>query len=142
MADFKSLLSKPMDEIERPKPLPAGTYVGRIVKYDFAESQEKKTPYLRYTVQPEEVGDDVSPEDLAGVDMTKKQLRKDFYLTNDAMYRLKEFLESCGIDVTGRSLGEAIPESRNARVLMGVVQRPSQDGTEVYNEIRDFKGLE
>lgn len=119
--DFSTLLSKPADEVKRPPALPAGSYFGVIEKHAFDESREKKTPYVSYTVKlTGEYGDDVDAEGVEGIDIAKRTMRKDFYLTEDALWRLKEFIESCGVPSVGRSLGEIIPEVVNCRVLCEV----------------------
>lgn len=139
--DFKTLLSKPMDTVEKPKPLPAGTYNGSVQKYEFMESKEKKTPYARMHMSVHSAGADVDPDSLAGVDLSKKTLRKDFYLTDDAAYRLKDFIESCGVQTAGRTIGETIPELLNAQVLIDVTQRPSEDGSDIFNDVRSVRGV-
>lgn len=119
--DFSSLLNKPTDDIKRPPSLPAGSYFGIIEKHAFDESREKKTPYVSYTVKlTGEYGEDVDLEAVQGIEISKRTMRKDFYLTEDALWRLKEFLESCNIPMAGRSLGETIPEAVNCRVLCEV----------------------
>lgn len=116
--DFSSLLSKPADDIKRPPALPAGSYFGIIDKHELGESREKKTPFVSYTVKlTGEFGEDVSADDVSDIEINKRVMRKDFYLTEDALWRLKEFLESCGIPSAGRSLGEMIPEAVQCRVL-------------------------
>lgn len=138
--DFKSLLSKPADTVERPKPLPAGTYHGMIGAYKFDESKNKKTPYVRFDLKVHRAGSDVDPEAVNGIDLSKKNLRRDYYLTDDALYRLKDLIESCGISTTGRSFNELIPELLNKQVIIGVTQRPSEDGTEFYNDVKELAG--
>lgn len=139
--DFKSLLSKNMDEVKRPVPLPPGTYRGVVAKFEFKESQEKKTPFVRFMIQITAPGDDVAGDpNLAKIDLSKKQLRKDFYLTPDAEYRLKEFIDSCGIATKGQSFGVSIPNTQNAPVLIEVTQRPGQEDGEFFNDIGSIKG--
>ena len=139
--DFKKLLSKNMDEVERPRPLAPGTYYGRVSKFSVDVSKEKKTPYVRLLLAVTSAGDGVDLDSLNGVDLSKKQLRKDFYLTNDAEYRLKDFLKSCGIQVAGRSFESTIPEAVNAPVIMEVTQRAATDGSgEFYNDVGLLKG--
>lgn len=138
--DFKTLLAKPTDSIEKPKPLPAGTYNGVISKYEFGESKEKKTPFVRYFLTCHSACDDVDADSVAGIDLSKKALRRDYYLTEDAMYRVKDLLESVGVSCTGRSLGEVIPEAINASVLISVTWRSSPDGSETYNDVTGIVG--
>lgn len=139
--DFRTLLQTPMDTIEKPKPLPAGTYHGVVARHEFGESSQKKTPYVRFWLQPLSAADDVDPAMLEGVDLSKKLLRRDYFLTTDALFRLKAFLDSVGVNTTGRSLGEAIPDSTNARVLMQVTQRTADNGDQ-FNDVGDLKGAE
>jgi len=141
MVDFSKLLSKSADDITKPKPVPVGTYSGVIKKYEYLESKnENKTPYVRFTVGLQAPGDDVDASELENVDLTKKSFRKDFYLTEDAQYRVKEFAESCGIATSGRSLGEIIPDVVNAQVLVGITQQSSADGSEIYNNVSTIVG--
>lgn len=141
-ADFTALLQTPMDEIKRPPPLPAGTFHGSILGFNFDLSQKKKTPYVRFELGRLTPNEDVDMSALEGVDLTKRSLRKDFYLTEDSRYRVKDFLESCGITVTGRSLGQCIPETLNANVIIAVTQRNSEDGKDIYNDVGDIRGAE
>lgn len=138
--NFNELLSTPLDTIERPKPLPAGTFEGVIARHEFGESNTKKTPFVRFWVQPTAVGEDVDQSLMEGIDLSKKILRREYYLTADALFRLKSFLESIGVSTTGRSLGEAIPDSTNARVLVQVTQRTADNG-DIYNDVGDLRGV-
>lgn len=140
--DFTSLLSKPLDDVKAPIPLPAGTYYGIIKEYKFDESQEKKTPFIRFSIQLTGAGDDVYVEEVASIDWSKKQLRKDFYLTEAALFRLKKFLESLGIDTVGKSFDSLIPETQGATVLAEVTQRPNTRNPEEppFNDIKTLSG--
>jgi hypothetical protein len=143
MVDFSKLLSKSADEISKPKPLPVGTYSGVVQKYEYLEAKnENKTPYVRLTLGVTSPSDDVDQDDLAHAgDISKKTLRKDYYLTEDSQYRIKELAEGCGIPTSGRSLGEFIPDLKNAQVLISVTHRSSQDGTEIYADVGNVVGV-
>lgn len=138
--DFKALLSKSTDTIERPKPLPPGTYQAIIGQHKYDESTQKKTPFVRFFIQPTAPGPDIDSDALAGIDLSKKKLQKDYYLTADAEYRVKDLATSCGIKTQGRSLGEMIEDIANVPVIIEVKHRNSQDGEEVYNEVGSMKG--
>lgn len=140
--NFNSLLSAPTDQFQKPKPLPAGTYKGIVKKHEFDQSREKKTPFVRFDIQPTEAMQDVAPDDLAGVELNKKLLRATYYLTPDASYRVVELAKSLGYQTEGRSLGEVILDiSSNSEVLLDVTQRTSTDGEEIYNDVQKVKGL-
>lgn len=140
MVDFAHLLSKRLDDVEKPKPWPAGTYFGRVNAYKVDESREKKTPFIRMEVGIEGPSDDIPAEDVAGIDFGKRKFNKDFFLTPDADWRLKEFITSCGIPTQGRNFNETLPETIGQPVIVQMVQTPSRDGTDIYNNIGDMKG--
>jgi len=150
--NFRALLEKPLDNIERPKPIPAGTWYGQISKYDFGESREKKTPYLEIETRLQRPGDDIDQLELEGIDISKlRSMRTNFYLTDDALYRLKDFMESCGVQTAGRTIMEALPDIMSAEVICSVTKQPAknQDGSmkldakgepEYFNSIERIKG--
>jgi len=142
MVDFSSVLNRKPVEVERPKPLPAGTYHVMVEKHEFLESKEKKTPYLHILFKILGPGPDVDPASLVGVDYAKRQLRQDFFLTEDALWRLREFFEKAiGIDIGQRTFGEIIAnELPTKQVMAMVVQVPSQKAGDdsIYNNISGF----
>lgn len=142
MVDFKLMLSKPAESVEKPKPLLPATYTGVISQREYGESAKKKTPYVRFTMRITGVGEGVDATILDGVDLSKKQLKKDYYLTPDAEYRVVEFSESCGNTRQGRTLAEMIEMCMTKPVIIGVIQRPSEDGTEMYNDVSSLAGAQ
>jgi hypothetical protein len=110
--DFTSLLSKNIDNVERPKPLPIGSYQFQIARYEFGESREKKTPFIRFFNRPAQPMDDVDTE-LLPPNWNEREVRLDFYLTDEAIYRLKDFLEHLGLRISGRTFDTVIPETLN-----------------------------
>src|ERR1044071_3879964 len=90
-ADFRHLLQKPVGSAKKPKPFPVGTYTGKIDKYELGESSEKKTPYCRLFVTPLAAGEGVDQGQLATseIELGKRQIRKDYYLTDDALWRFQ-----------------------------------------------------
>lgn len=145
--DFRALLSQPVDSFEKPKPFPTGLYQAVISGHEFGESRTQKTPYCRFHFRPISPSDDVDPiqfEEAGGVDrLLKARLRKDFWLTDDALYRLSEFLEGpCKINTSGRSFAETIPETTELSVMIYVGHRMSEDGKEVYMQIENVLATE
>ena len=67
----------------------------------------------------------------------------DFYLTEDATYRVREHGELCGVD-PDLSIREIIEECIGKQVLVSVVQVPSQrEGSDdMYNEVRGYAAVE
>lgn len=141
--DLRTLLDVPVDSIKKPPVWPAGLYYGHIAKYEPGESREKKTPFLRIFVNVSRADESIPKEmlevDGVPIDLTKRQLRKDYYLTEDAKFRLVEMIKAVGIETEGKSLGQVIPALVNRPVMIDVTHRGSQDGTELYTEISDLK---
>ena len=135
--DFNALLSTNLDEVEKPKPLPVGTYTYMIEGWEQGESSLKGTPYVQFNCIPVSAGEDVSPSDLEGINLAKKKLRYTCYLTPDAMYRLKDFLKIIGISTDGRRLKEALADTKGALFQGHTLQKPStkEGSTDVFNEI-------
>jgi hypothetical protein len=141
--NFRNLLDKPItEEAKRPPNLPDGSYHGIITKWEPGESSQKKTAFVRFFIQLTHAAEDVPPDQLEGVDFSKKQMRRDYYITPDAEYRLHEFLGSVGIPVVGRSYSDMLPETIGKNVLARVKTRPNQEDITQpgNNEITDLKG--
>jgi hypothetical protein len=138
--DFTSLLKKSASEVTRPWAFPAGTYTLQIIGYEFGKSSKKETPFCRYKFNVTAFDQDVDPADLEGKDWQKKEIRDDFYLTENAMFRLVDFLESCGVNTAGRQLDELVPEAVGKMVKAAIVQTPNQRDPAAagYNEITTY----
>lgn len=140
--DFKEVLNRKLDTVERPKPLPAGMYRLVVAKFEFGESKEKKTPFCKLLFNIMGPGDDVDPASLVGIDYAKRQMKQDFYLTEDALWRFKDFMEkSLGIVIGQRTFGEIIQHELVGKQVMGaIVQEPSQrpGDDSIYNNIQSF----
>lgn len=140
MVDFTKLLEKQVDSVEAPKPLPVGSYKALVGKHKFDKSAKKQTDFVRFDIKPIEALEDVDQEELekAGglAAMQKVTLRQDYYLTEDALYRLRKFLEeNCRLSCEGRSFQEVIPETENAEIIVQLKHRLSEDGQSKYMEI-------
>jgi hypothetical protein len=142
--NFKSMLDKPTTEAKRPPVLPAGTYYGTLVKWEPGESAQKKTPYIRFHAQLTGAGEDIDAEQMAEIDLSKKQMRMDFYMTPDAEFRIQEFMKSIGIVGVGegRPYGEMLPECIGKDVIVNVTQQMNQqDPTQPpFNNVQNMKG--
>jgi hypothetical protein len=136
--DFAKLLSKPLDDVKKPPAWPAGTYLGHITKFEFGDQNKNNTPYARFTIHVTAAGPGLEPEEVAGIDFQKgRDFRKDFYLSEEADWRLKAFIESCGVPTAGRTFAETVPECANAQVQIEVIQQNSQRNAE---ELVNFAG--
>lgn len=139
MSNFSNILEQKVDSIERPPLLPMGTYMGIITKHEFGKSKEKQTPFVEFYVRLQAGLEDVDPAALAQIkELGKRELRVTHYLTEDAAYRLRDFLEkTLRINCTGRTLRETIPEANTKALKVHIKHVPSNKpgSDEVYANI-------
>jgi hypothetical protein len=142
--DFDSLLDTKADDVEAPKPLPAGEYTFRVERYEMDKSSQKQTPFVRYYLKPTAAGDDVDEEMLNQVnDWQQKELRATFYLTDRSMFMLRNFLEqACEIEIEGRTFKELIPEAQGCEVTGTVTIQSGQNGGQFNPDVTNLHPAE
>ena len=134
--NFRELLSQPTDTVERPKSLPNGHYLGVIIGHEFDRSRNKQTPYVRFAMKVDGPTSDVPDGACAGIDFSRRELRKDYFITPNALYRLSDMLDAVLGKTTGKSFDERIPNTRSQRVIIGVTARLNEDGTDSgFNDV-------
>lgn len=137
MASFSSILDKPASEVERPKPLPVGTYlcvVKGLPRFD--KSTKKGTDFVEFTMQIVQPYDDVDQEALEAMGgFQGKTIKSTYYITDDALWRLKKFIEDCGIDTEEGSIRQLIEQTPNCQVAVTIKHTASEDGTTVYANV-------
>lgn len=154
MVDFSLLLKKPAGEAKRPPELFAGDYYALVKGYELGDNNVNKTPYLRLQVALQDWPDN-SPDEWtatdpennttyqvskADVDLAKRSMRKDFFFTEDALWRLDEFIRSCKIDPRGRAYDEILPELVGQPVVAEVQQYLNQRTQQTGNQIGKLVG--
>lgn len=137
-ANFSDVLNKKLDTIEKPKPLPVGTYyavVNGAPEIKPRGNNNTLSAEFKFKIlQPDE---DVDAEQLAAAGGLQKEreMRFTLWLTEDALWRAKQFVENCGVDDSNVSLSQALQACVGCQVKVKVVQKPSQDGAELYANI-------
>lgn len=146
--NLASLLNTNASEVKRPIPFNDGTYFGTIASYKFIESALKKTPGVEYTVTLSHAHEDT---DLTGYDENNEEVNLDpagknfrttYYLTENSLFMLKDFIKSLGIEVEGRTLGELIPQVVGQPVTVDLVKTPNKDNTGFFNQINKLAPVE
>jgi len=142
--DFNELLNQSADDVKAPQPMPAGEYTFSVTRYEFDKSSQKQTPFVRYYLKPMAAGDDVDEELLAQVDdWQQKELRATFYLSEKAMFMLKNFLENaCQIETAGRTFKELIPEAVGCEVSGTVSVQQGQNGGQYNPDVGNLQPAE
>lgn len=141
--NFGALLDRPSSEIERPKPLPVGTYVCVVQGLPRQDKSSKKgTEFVEFTLKPIEASEDVDTDDLTAMGgLENRTLRCTYYITEDALWRLKKFLhddlqiEEEDEDGENKSLRQMVSEAPNRQVLAHVKHQASDDGTTTYAQV-------
>lgn len=144
MPDFSSLLKKPAGQAKKPKELPIGHYQGIVKGHSLEQAPPGKDYSAIVRIQigltgwPDSVAESDKVQDMGGgetrpIDLSKRQLRKDFY--DNSLYRLDDFIRSCGIEPNGRSYEEVLPELTGAQVVAEVGQYLNQTTSEIGNQI-------
>jgi hypothetical protein len=149
-ATFESILDTPMDDVEKPKPLPKGNYEMKFISQKLEKTEPKAgsgkdpTPYVQFEVGINAVHSDVDEDELeAAGGIEGKKARMTFYLTQDAQYRLKDFAtEVLGLNTAGQKLGEIIQEMLNTPFVGAIGHKPSADGKNVYTEIGNCAAID
>ena len=146
--DFRKLLDVQADTIHAPKALPQGLYFGNIKSFKTDVSQNKNTPFVRFEYAITHADESIDPKDLLQEDGTpielhKKNLRSDFYLTEDAKFRLVKFLDEIGLNTKGRLLSELLPETQGMAVQLDVIAKANRNDPEApwYNEVAKVTGV-
>jgi hypothetical protein len=143
---FESILDTPADKVERPKPLPAGTY-SAIVKGmpEHGVSAQKKTPFVRFTYALQSAFDDVDEDELAAVltnssgevtSLSEKSIRDTYYTTPDSLFRLTDALESMGIDLDQKTIRAALDETPNCSINVVVSHRTPEGSDQIFAEVK------
>ena len=138
--NFRELLSTKTDEVDRPRAIAIGHYIGVIKNHEFGTSKRKNTPFVRFNLTPLEETSDIPEGANDGIDLSRRELRRDFYITPAALYRLSDMLDAVLGKQLGRSFDQRIPETRGVRVMFHVTQREQVDEAtseviEIFNDV-------
>lgn len=147
--NFAGILDRTAGTIERPPTMPIGEYVWKIKGLpEYGDSQVKKTPYAEFTCIPIRNLESVDEEALeaclnrkSGKKMLADMVQKlTFYLTEDATFRLTEFLvNDCKVatedEADAMKLSELIGLAPNSEFIGTIKHTPTKDGKGVYANI-------
>jgi hypothetical protein len=144
--DFKSLLSKPLDTMERPVGVPGGTYFGVIKNAPFGKSRfDKNITTIDVNITITGATEDVDPGELKDadgkdLDLSKVRAQTQFQITAEKMYIFNDFLESLGFDTAGKPADEFLHELPGKDVLVTLTNTTSENGKDSYNNVKRVVG--
>lgn len=144
---FESILDTPVANVERPKPMPAGTY-DCIVRglYEEGVSSQKKTPFVKFTYAFQAALDDVDEDELKELltdkegntaPLSDRTIKDTYYTTPDALFRLTDVLTNMGIeDLESKTIRQALSETPNSPIRVVISHRASEDGESIFAEVK------
>lgn len=141
MANFTDILNRPAEDIKPPVTLPMGSYHTVVVGLpEQGQSSKKKTDFLKFTHRIVAALDDVDPDAIAefqqdGEQIAGQEIDNTFYITEKSVFMLKEFVENCGVDLSGRTLMEGIEDIPNSEVIISIKHEASEDGKRVFARV-------
>jgi hypothetical protein len=137
--DVRELLATPSEDIERPRPLADGHYMATIngVPEWLRAQNESQTHICRWNFNNLEECDDVPADANKGMDLSRKELRSDFFITKDAVYRLYDAVDGVLGKKPGVGADERLGDLAGQRVQLGVRQQKDRRTGELrpFNEI-------
>lgn len=138
-ANFADILNKQADQVEAPKQLAPGKYLGTVKSFTTGESTSKKTPYVEFTFVVSQVVD-VAPEyreEAEAAVATQPETKTTFYLTDKSLFRLVEFLEKdLAIEASGRTVGDMIAQAQGASCTLIMDKETSKDGSREFINVK------
>lgn len=146
--NFRDLLSRPMDDVKAPSPLPAGTYYGLITKQEFGETPwvnrdtGEKDLQVKFTIrQLEPVG--IDPDMFADIELDRRIAVASFQISGDdqSAWRCKQFIESLGITTAGRTWSETVTDVPNNAVMFDITHRMNRDDPTAppYTDVKNLR---
>ncbi len=147
--DFSKILAKQATEIEKPAPLPIGSYlINNPALPQFKGLGKEESPAAVFSVVILSPGEDVDPEALAEYENGGKRPWKgkkvtfNRFLTEASEFRTKEEIcNAFGIEEEGKSLGQIFNETVNKQCMIHIKHRPSDDGTQMYMEVEKLAAV-
>lgn len=152
--NMSDVLNRPSNSIERPKPLPVGTYQWQVKGQPRFDKSKNNNKFVEFILVPLTQGGDVDENDLAEAltvkatgerrPLAEKQMKPQFYYETDyGLALLKEFLDACQVEEPeGCTIGQRIPGAMGTQVLGMIKHSPTQDGKGVRAEISEYGKVE
>jgi hypothetical protein len=139
--NFEELLGQQVESVEPPRLFPIGSYDAVLGRYETGNSSNKGTPFVRFPVKlvgPKEDVDQDEFEAAGGMEklINRSPLRLDFYMTPDASFRLRQFLENTlEMDSHNRTFDSMLPETDGMSLVVQIKHEAGQNEGEMFMRI-------
>lgn len=143
MASFEEILKRKASEVKPPQAYPVGTYHCLVDGPPTpGKSSQKQTDFLQYKFKILSPMQDVDQAAYVEQQIAGKLISADYYITDAAVWRLKEMLvDHLGIDpgaegsAQEKEITELIAESLGKQLLVKLKHELSQDGKRVFHRV-------
>ena len=133
--NFESLLDTNMDDVERPIPVPQGSYLASVKGYEATTSKDGNTGGFIFTltlISPfEDTVDQDELDDYGDISEREPTMRWYVWQGKDeksVAYPFKRFLDSVlNVPVDGRTLSESMADSVGQQCLITVIHKMNQE---------------
>jgi hypothetical protein len=143
-ARTSNLLSVPQKELpDGPPSLPDGHYLGQVMKYEMGPTPwNSESESLFYHCQITGVGEDVTEESVAGINLLEFPLRPIAYeILPDRIWAIKALHKTMGLDQE-LTTDANIPEAVGKPVLMFIQSKPGKSGDgRIFSNIVSMVGV-
>lgn len=139
MDAFADILNKPSGEAPKPQTLPSGTYLTVVDgPYKPGKRGQDQTDIVDFQLKILTVIQ-ANPDEINAIEggIPGKTIYATFWITEKALYRLDDFLEMLGIQ-KGLPYKQALAECPGKQIVVNLGQKPSPDGSKLYNEIKGY----
>jgi hypothetical protein len=135
---FEEILNRPVADVDEPKLLPVGKYLCIVDGFPkFEKVGRNQTDSVNFTLTPMQAID-VAPgalaEALNGATLHSKKIYFRQFITEDSLYRVKNFL--CDLGIPPTTLREMFSEVGGRQVVITLGHRPSLDGTRLFHDVK------
>ncbi len=141
MASFDSYLDIDVESIEKPRAPPVGHYFAEVAGWKTAEKNfgegKANTPVVEITFRITAADEDVDAAELDGMTIAGKLVSRDYTLNEEsgksALRTLTEV--TCGADVKGLSLRDALNGIKGLPVKLALSQRAGKEEGQFFPKV-------
>lgn len=154
MVDFSAIARQAAGQSKKPPRLYPGNYPAVAKGFEWGDANKNKTPYVRLNIgftgfpaDMPESWDEFDNESqktttvqASDIDLAKRQMRYDFYMTPDSKWRIDEFLKlmgiNCGTEDAPRTYEETLSELIGQPMTAEVVHQLNQQTNDTFVQIK------
>jgi hypothetical protein len=139
MASFEELMKMPATEIKAPQAYPPGSYHVLVEgPPTHGKSSKIQTDFWEFKFKILSPLKDVDQQAYTEQQVQGKTVTAQYYVTENAVWRLNDLLKNCGIDPKGKNLEQMLAEAPGKSVIIKLRHEPAQDGSNrVFHRVAD-----